>query len=184
MPRDPIPLSETEQFQLQRLLDKSGQSLATARAARDKEREEELRLRARQDKLAREEARLSKRLAELRIDIDTVTAEIYKISPSGVAYRHVAGKLQEFGDRVPNLSFFNTSHDTVDRDFLLLLGSLALDMYQQSTRPKGGKSLRERMENVTVDVGRDAPGAGGPSDGRAELAAQIVQAGRRRRGEE
>jgi uncharacterized protein (DUF4415 family) len=184
MPKDRMPLSETETFQLNRLLDRSGQSLAAAEAARAKERDQEARLRARQDRLAAQEAKLSKRLAELRIDIDVVSGQLYQIAPSGVAYRHVAGKLQEFGDRVPSLSFFNTSHDNMDRKQLMLLGELALEMYEQAARPKG-KPLREKMAGVgEIGVGPDAPGVGGPSDDKAAMAQAIIRAGRRRRGEE
>ena len=83
MPRDlnPTPLTESEEYQLKRLLDRGGQSLPEAQAQRDRERELEAKLQARRDKLAAEEARLSKRLAELHVDIDTVSAEIFKIAP-------------------------------------------------------------------------------------------------------
>ena len=133
-PINPRPLSESEEHQLRSLLDRSGQSLAAAEAQRARERDQERRLRARQDKLAAEEARLSKRLAELRVDIDTVTAEIYKIAPSGVAYRHVAGRLQEFGAIIPTQSYFNTSHDNMDRKQLMLLGEIALSLYEQAAQ--------------------------------------------------
>lgn len=177
-PVDPRPLSQSEEFQLRQLLDRSGTSLAAAQEARDKERDQERRLRARQDKLAAEEARLSKRLAELRVDLDVVTAEIYKIAPSGVAFRHVAGKLQEFGDRVPGLSFFNTPVDNLDRKQLLLLGEIALSLHEQATRPKG-RPLREKMQDVRIEVGRDAPGGDAPND-RAAMAAAITAAGKKK----
>jgi hypothetical protein len=148
---NPSPLPESEEFQIKRLLDRRSQSLPEAQAHRDKERVQEARLQARRDKLAAEEARLSKRLAELRVDIDCVSAEIYKLAPSGVAFRHVAGKLKEFGERAPSLSFFNTPADNLDRDQLMLLAEM-LSMYQQNARPKG-KPLREKMQGVAVDIG-------------------------------
>ena len=76
-PPSPRPLSESEQYQLQQLLDRSGQSLAQAEARRARERDQERRLRARQDKLAAEEARLAKRLAQLHVDIDIVSAKLF-----------------------------------------------------------------------------------------------------------
>ena len=53
-------------------------------------------------------------------------------------------------------------------------------MYEASARPKG-KPLRERMENIKVDIG---PGGGpdGPSDDRAAMARAIIEAGRKARG--
>ena len=187
MPRDHLrpvrPLSESEEYQLRQLLDRRAQSLPAAQEQRDRERVLEAKLQAKRDRLAADEARLSKRLAELRIDIDCVSAEIYKISPHATAFRHVAGRLQEYGDRVPNFSWFNTAADNLDRGQLMLLGEIALSLHAQATKPKG-RPLRERMESVKVDIGPDAPGAGGPSDGKAEMAAAIIKAGRRRRGEE
>ena len=188
MPRDhlrpvnPRPLSESEQYQLQQLLDRSGQSLAAAQEQRDRERDQERRLRARQDKLAREEARLSKRLAELRIDIDTVTAELYRTAPSGVAFRFANAGLQKLAEIIPTQSYFNTSHDTMDRAALLRIGQIALSLHEATTKPRG-RPLREKMENVRIDVGRDAPGGDAPND-RAAMAAAIVNAGRKRRGEQ
>jgi site-specific recombinase len=180
-PINPRALSESEEHTLRSLLDRSGQSLAAAEAQRARERDQERRLRARQDKLAAEEARLSKRLAELRVDIDTVTAEIYKIAPSSVSFRHVAGKLQEFGDRVPSLSFFNTSADNMDRKQLMLLGEIALSLYEQAARPKG-KPLREKMKGVAVDIGPGGPdGAGDASDPRVALAQAAIAAARKAR---
>jgi hypothetical protein len=188
MPRDlrPVnsqPLSESEEYQLRRLLDRRSQSLPEAQAQRDRERERERRLEEKRDRLAAAEAKLSKRIAELRIDIDTVSAEIFKIAPSGVAFRHVAGKLQEFGDRAPSFSYFNTQADTLDRDQLMLLAEIALAVFEMDTRPKG-KSLREKMQNVAINIGLDAPGDGGAApDNRAALARAIVEAGKKRRGE-
>jgi hypothetical protein len=185
-PRDlnPTPLSESEQFQLNRLLARTGESLSGARQRREEELALERKLQAKRDRLANAEAKLSKRLAELRIDIDTVSAEIYKIAPSGVAYRHVASRLQEFGDRLPSFSYFNTQADTLDRSQLMLLAEIALSIFEQNTKPKGGKPLRERMEAAGIpSIGLDAPGAGAPTDDRSKLAAGIVQAGKRRRGE-
>ena len=186
MPRDlnPLPLSETEQHQLRRLLDRSGTSLAAAQEARDKERAEERRLRARQDKLAAEEGRLARRLAQLHVDIDTVSAQLFQLAPSGVAFRSVNEQLQKLGTLVPTQSFFNSRFDTLDQKQIRLLAEIGLAMYQDQTRPRGGKSLRERMADVKVDIGRDAPGdPGGPSDARAELAARIIAAGKKRRNE-
>jgi hypothetical protein len=172
MPKDPTPLTESERFQLNRLLDRSGQS--------PKERELEAKLRARQDKLAAEEAKLSKRLAELRIDLDCTTAEIYKIAPSGVAFRDVAAKLAEFGERAPSLSFFNTPADNLDRHQLMLLGEIALSAFEANSRPKG-KPLRDRMQGVRVDVGPDSPGDDGPPDSPAAMAQRILAAAKKAR---
>jgi hypothetical protein len=179
-PVNPRPLSESEQYQLQQLLDRSGQSLAAAEAQRTKERELEAKLRARQDKLAAEEARLSKRLAELRVDIDCVSAEIYRLAPSGVAFRHVNERLQQLGTLVPKQSYFNTQFDTMDREAIQLLAEIGLSLFEASTRPKG-RPLRERMEDVKVDIGPGGPGDA--SDPRAAMAAAIISAGRRARGE-
>ena len=136
-PINPRPLSESEEFQLRQLLDRRSQSLPEAQAQRDRERAQEQKLRARQDKLAAEEARLSKRLAELRVDIDVVSAEIYKIAPHATAFRHVSQRLQEFGEIIPTQSYFNTAHDNMDRNQLMLLGEIALSMFEQAARPKG-----------------------------------------------
>ena len=181
-PINPRPLSELERYQLQQLLDRTGQSLAAAEAARDKERDRERKLRERSDRLAAEEARLARRLAQLRVDLDVCTAELYRIAPSGTAFRFANEGLQKFAELIPTQSYFNSKHDTADRSFLMLLGEIALSLHAEATKPRG-RSLRERMENVRIDVGRDAPNAGGPSDARAELAKKIIEAGRRRRGE-
>jgi hypothetical protein len=192
MPRDhlrslnPPPLSESELFQLNRLLDRRGQSLPEAQAARDKERAQERRLQEKRDKLAAEEARLSKRLAELHVDIDCVTAEIFKIAPSGVAFRYVAGKLQEFGKLAQSFSSFNTPADNLDRNQLMLFAEIGLAMFKASTRPAPGvPSLRQRMQNVSVDIGIDAPtqGGGDINESRAAMAAAIIAAGKKARGE-
>jgi hypothetical protein len=183
-PINPRPLTESEEHTLRSLLDRSGQSLAAAEAQRTKERELEAKLRARQDKLAAEEARLSKRLAELRVDIDVVTAEIYKIAPSGVAFRHVADRLQEFGAVVPKQSYFNSAQDNMTRDQLMLLGEIALNMYEQAARPKGSRPLRERMKGIGVEIGPDGPdGPGDATDPRAAMARAIILAGKKARGE-
>jgi hypothetical protein len=188
MPKDTIrnlnPLSESEQFHLNRLLARLGENQSEALQRREKERDLEAKLQARRDKLAAEEARLSKRLAELRVDIDCVSAEIYKIAPSGVAYRHVASRLNEFRDLAQKQSFFNSPADTLDRSHLQLLAEICLSIFEMNTRPKGGKSLRERMEAANIPkIGPDVVGGGGPTDDRAVLAKRIVDAGRRRRGE-
>jgi hypothetical protein len=189
MPKDTIrtlnPLSESEQFQLNRLLARTGENLAEATRRREKELALQAKLQAKRDKLAAEEAALSRRLSELRIDIDCVSAEIHKIAPSGISWRFVNDRLQQFGDLVTKQSFFGTRSDNLDRDQIQLLGELALAIFEMNTKPKGGRPLRERMESVKIDVGLD-PGdvPGGPSDGRAALAQAIVRAGRRARGEE
>jgi hypothetical protein len=186
MPRDlnPTPLTESEEYQLKRLLDRGGQSLPEAQAQRDRERELEAKLQARRDKLAAEEARLSKRLAELHVDIDTVSAEIFKIAPSGIAFRTVSKQLAELGELAPKQSFFNTPFDTLSRDQIQLLAEIGLSLFEAGSRGKGGPSLRERMQSVNIDVG---PGPlerpGGPSDNRAQLAQAIINAGKKRRGE-
>jgi hypothetical protein len=187
MPRDlrpinPTPLTESEQFQLNRLLARLGESQPEALQRRDKEVALERRLQAKRDKLAAEEARLSKRLAELRIDIDTVSAEIYKIAPSGVAHRHVASRLQEYGDLVTKQSFFNSPADTLDRNQIQLLAEICLSLFETNTKKSTGPSLRSRMEGVKIDIGMDAPGSDAPND-RTALAKRIVDAGRKRRGE-
>ena len=188
MPRDlkpinPTPLTEAEQYQLNRLLDRRAESLPEAQARREKERARERRLQEKRDKMAAEEARLSKRLAELRVDLDVVSAEIFQLASSGVAFRSVNEQLQKLATLVPTQSFFNTRYDTFDRSQIKLLGEIALSMYEAEARPKGGgRPLRERMKSVKAEVGLDA-GAAAPPDDRAALAAAIVQAGRRRRGE-
>ena len=183
MPKDLRPLSETEQFQLDRLLDRSGQSLAEAQRERDRGRDREARLRARSDRLAAEEARLARRLAQLRVDLDVCTAELYRIAPSGTAFRFANEGLQKLAAIIPGQSYFNTSHDFMDRDALMLIGEIALSLHAQATKPRG-KPLREKMAGVgEIGVGQDAPGGAAPND-RAALAAAIIKAGRRRRGEE
>ena len=188
MPRDlrspnPSPLSESEEFQLKRLLDRRAQSLPEAQAARDKERAQERRLQEKRDKLAAEKSRLAKRLAQLHVDLDVASAEIYKLSPSGTAFRFVNERLQQLGDIVPKQSFFNTRFDTLDQKQLLLLGEIALSLFEANARPKGGKPLRERMENIKVDIGPGGPdGPGDPSDDRAAMARAILEAGRKARG--
>ena len=182
-PVNPRPLSESEEYQLRALLDRSGRSLAEAQAARDRERDRERKLRERSDRLAAREAALSRRLAELRIDLDVVTSQLYQLAPSGVSFRFASEGLRKFGETIPTQSYFSSQHDTVDRDFLMLLGEIALSLHAQATKPRG-RPLREKMQGVDINIGQDAPNAGGPADGRAELAAAIVRAGRRRRGEE
>ena len=61
----------------------------------------------------------------------------------------------------------------------MLLGEIALSMYEASTRPKG-RPLRERMEGVEVSIGPDVPGPGDASDPRAALAQAIIAAGQPR----
>jgi hypothetical protein len=190
MPRDlrpvnPTPLSESEEFQLKRLLDRRSQSLPEAQAQRDRERVEEARLRARQDKLAAEEARLARRLAQLHVDLDVVSSKLYQLAPSGIAFRTVNEQLKKLAELAPTQSFFNSRFDSLDQDQLMLLAEIGLAIFEMNTTPKGGKSsLRERMQSVKVDVGLDPADVPGPSDSRAALAAAIVRAGRRRRGEE
>lgn len=185
MPKDLLPLNESERFQLNRLLDRSGQSLAQAEAQRARERDQEARLRARQDKLAREEAQLSRRLAQLRVDLDVVSSQIYQIAPHATAFRFVHERLQQLGTLLPKQSFFNSSRDNMDAEAIQLLAEIGLAMHRESTRPKkGAKSLREKMESVAINIGPDAPGAGAPSDDKAAMAQAIIRAGRRRRNEE
>ena len=180
-PINPRPLSESEEYQLKQLLDRSGQSLAQAEAQRARDRDQEARLRARQDKLAAEEARLAKRLAQLHVDLDTVTAEIYKLAPSGVSFRFASEGLQKLGEVIPTQSYFNSSRDSMGREQLLLLGEIALSMHER-TKPRG-RPLREKMQGIKVDIGHDAPaGPGGTSDPRAAMAAAIIAAGRKARG--
>jgi hypothetical protein len=190
MPRDirPPSLSESETRTLKFLLDKAGQSQPEALAQHAKERARERREAAQLEAKVRAEEKLSRRLTELRLDIDRATAALYQKAESGVEYRHVASKLQELSEKLPGFSYFNTRADNVDYDALMLLGELALDMYRASTKTKsfGNKSLRERMEAAGIpSIGPGPPeGPGNPSDGRAQLAQAIVRAGRRRRGEE
>ena len=179
-----MPLTESELFQLNRLLDKRRQSLPEAQAQRDRERDRERKLREKSDRLAAEEARLARRLAQLHVDIDTISGQLYQIAPHATAFRHVNERLQQLGTLVPKQSFFNTRFDTLDQNQIQLFAEIGLSLFEASTRRTGKPSLREKMKDVRVDIGPDGPGAGGPSDGRAELAARIVQAGRRRRGEE
>ena len=182
-PVNPRPLSEVEEHTLRSLLDRRSQTLPEAQAARDKERALERKLREKSDRLAAREAALSRRLAELRIDLDVVTGQLYQLASSGTAFRFANEGLQKLAEIIPTQSYFNTSHDTMDRDALMLIGQIALSLHKQATKPKG-RPLREKMQGVDISIGQDAPNAGGPSDGRAELAARIIQAGRRRRGEE
>ncbi len=180
MPKDPVPLSETEQFQLNRLLDKRSQTLPEAQAQRDRERDQERKLRARQDRLAAEEQRLARRLAALHVDLDVVSAEIFRIAPSGVSFRHVSEKLQAFGELIKTQSYFGTRFDTMDRAQIQLLAEIGLAMYQDSVRPKGGKTLRDRMGSVKVEVGPGSPdGPGDAADPRVALAQAIIAAGRK-----
>jgi hypothetical protein len=89
------------------------------------------------------------RLAELHVDIDVVSAEIFKLAPSGVAFRFVNEGLQKLGKLAPTQSFFNTRSDNLDRDQLMLLAQVALEMYQTSTRPRSSsRPLREKMQGV------------------------------------
>ena len=125
---------------------------------------------------------MARRLAQLRVDLDVCTAELYRIAPSGTAFRFANEGLQKLAATIPGQSYFNTAHDFMGRDALMLIGEIALSMHEQATKPKG-KPLREKMADVKVDIGPDAPNAGGPADGRAELAARIIAAGRKRRGE-
>ena len=91
-------------------------------------------------------------------------------------------QLQKLGTLVPSQSFFNSRFDTLDQTQIRLLAEIGLSLFEASTRLKGGKPLRERMADVKVDIGRDVVSA--PSDDKAAMAAAIVRAGRRRRGEE
>lgn len=180
--RSLTPLSEDEEYQLKHLLDRRSQSLPEAQAARDRERDREARLRAQQDNLAAEEARLARRLAQLRIDIDVVSSEIFKIAPSGVDFRHVNGRLQQLNTLVPTQSFFNSPADNLDRDQLMLLAENALSAFEASTRSKA-RPLRDRMAAVEVEIGPDAPGGSdGPIDGRAALVQAILAAGKKAKG--
>jgi hypothetical protein len=98
------------------------------------------------------------------------------------AFRFVNERLQQLGTLAPTQSFFNTPFDTLDRKQIQLLGEIALSAFEASTPWKGGKPLRERMENIKVNIGPDVIDA--PSDDRAALARAILAAGRKRRGEE
>ena len=131
------------------------------------------------------EAKYSKRVAELRIDCDVISAEIHKISPSGVAWRFVDEGLQKLAKLAPTQTFFGTRIDSLDRDALMLFAEIGLAVFEASAKQKSGPSLRERMEAAGIpNVGPDPPeGPGGPSDGRAQLAAAIIQSGKKRRGE-
>jgi len=187
MPRDlrslnPTPLSESEQFQLRKLLDRTGQSLSQAQEKYDRDREQERKLRAQRDRLALEESRLAKRLAQLHVDIDTVSAKIFELAPHATAFRFVNERLQKLAHLVPSQSFFNTRSDSFDRDQIQLLAEIALAMYQDSTRPKGIKPLRDRMAGVNVAIGPGGPeGSSGSDDPRAALAQAIIAAGRKAR---
>jgi hypothetical protein len=185
-PRDlnPTPLSESEQFQLNRLLARTGENLAEARQRREKELALEAKLQAKRDKLAAEEARLAKRLAQLHVDLDVVSGEIFKLAPSGIAFRTVSGQLQQLAELAPKQSFFNSRFDTLDQTQIRLLAEIGLSLFEAGTRGKGGPSLREKMQNVRIDVGQDAPGEGGAApDNRSALAAAIIAAGKKRRNE-
>lgn len=188
MPRDTIrslnPLSETEQRTLQFLLDRSGQSMAEAEAERSKERERERKLRAQLDRKAALEARWAKRLASLHVDLDVISAKLFQSAPSGIAFRTVNEQLQKLADLVPTQSFFNSQFDTFDQSQIMLLAEIGLAVFEASAKQKSGPSLRQKMQSVKIDVGRDAPGGGAAPDDRSALAAAIVRAGRRRRGEE
>ena len=183
MPRDPMPLTEQEQFTLRRLLDKRSQTLPEAQQERDRERDREARLQAKQAKLVAEEQKLSRRLAQLHVDIDCVSAELFRLAPSGVSFRFVNERLQQLNTLVPTQSFFNTRFDNLDQKQIQLLAEIGLATFEAATHPKGRKTLREKMAGIEVSVGQDAPDAGGPSDGRAALAAAIIAAGKKRRNE-
>lgn len=183
-PRDlnPTPLSQSERYQLDRLLARSGENLAEATRRREKELALEAKLQAKRDKLAAEEARLAKRLAQLHVDLDVVSAEIFKLAPSGIAFRTVSGQLQKLAELAPTQSFFNSRFDTFDQTQIRLLAEIGLSFFEAGTRGKGGPSLRERMQSVKIDVGPSPPGGdGGLVDNRAQLAAAIVAAGKKRR---
>jgi hypothetical protein len=66
----------------------------------------------------------------------------------------------------------------------MLLAEIGLAIFEMNTKQKAGPSLRQKMESVKIDIGQDAPGAGGPTDDRAAMAQRIIAAGRKRRGEE
>jgi hypothetical protein len=186
MPRDlrpinPRPLSESEEFQLRQLLDRRAENLPEAQARRDKDRAQERKLREKSDRLAAEEARLAKRLAQLHVDLDTVSAKLFQLSSSGVAFRSVNEQLQKLAQLVPTQSFFNSRFDTFDRDQIQLLGEIALSLHAQATRPKG-TPLRERMGSVKVDIGPGDPdGPGDASDPRVALAQATIAAARKAR---
>ena len=127
------------------------------------------------DRLAAEEQRLSRRLAQLHVDIDCVSAEIFRIAPSGVAFRDVSEKLQAFGELVKTHGYFNTRHD-ISREQIQLIAEIGLAMYQDASRPKGAKSLREKMQGVEVDVGPGSPGDDVPPDSHAAMAQRILAA--------
>jgi hypothetical protein len=183
-PIDPSPLSETEARTLRFLLDKSAQSQPEALEQRAKERALERKLRAKREAMAREEGRRSEELATLRINIDTVSAKIHELAPSGVAWRFVDEGLQKLATLAPSQGFFGTRSDNLDRDQIMLLAEIGLAVFEASTKQKSGPSLREKMQGVEINIGPSPPeGPGSPSDGRAQLAAAIVNAGRKRRGE-
>ena len=185
MPRDlrpvnPRPLSESEEFQLKSLLDRRAESLPEAQARRDRERTQARKLQAKSDRLAAEEARLAKRLAQLHIDIDTVSAKLFQLSSSGVAFRSVSEQLQKLAQLVPTQSFFNSRFDTLDSKTIQLLGELALEMYEQAARPKG-MPLRRKMRGVAeINVG-PSDASGDFSDDRTALARQVLAAARKAR---
>jgi hypothetical protein len=187
MPRDLRPTSSldpSEEMTLRRLLDKRALSEPEALAARAKERERERKLQAQLDRKAALEAKWSKRVAELRIDCDVISAEIHKTSPSGVAWRFVDEGLQKLAKLAPTQSFFGTRSDTLNRDQIMLLAEIGLAVFEASTKQKSGKSLREKMQGIEVNIGPSPPeGPGSPSDSRAQLAAAIVAAGKKRRNE-
>jgi hypothetical protein len=180
-PVNPRPLSESEEHTLRSLLDRRAENLPEAQARRDKERALERKLREKSDRLAAEEARLAKRLAQLHVDLDTVSAKLFQLSSSGVAFRSVNEQLQKLAQLVPTQSFFNSRFDTFDRDQIQLLGEIALSLHAQATRPKG-TPLRERMGSVKVDIGPGDPdGPGAAPDDRTALARAAIAAARKAR---
>jgi hypothetical protein len=119
-------------------------------------------------------------LAQLHVDLDVVAGEIYRLAPSGVSFRHVAGKLQEFGAIIPTQSYFNSARDNMGREQLMLLGELALSMFERAARPKG-EPLRARMKGIAVDIGPDSPGGDGSPDSPAAMPQRILAAAKKAR---
>ena len=181
MPRDIRPTSSldpSEEMTLRRLLDKRALSEPEALAARAKDRERERRLQAKLDRKAAAEAKYSKRVAELRIDCDVISAEIHQTAPSGVSWRFVDEGLQKLAKLAPAQSFFGTRSDNLDRDALMLFAEIGLAVFEREhqTKIRRRRCARTWQAAGIPDVGQALPAKAlvAPPDNRAALAAAIV----------
>jgi hypothetical protein len=74
--------------------------------------------------------------------------------------------------------------DSFDQGQIRLLAEIGLAIFERDAKQKAGPSLREKMANIKIDVGQDAPGDGGAApDNRTALAQAIILSGKKRRGE-